>query len=120
VFLKSEKRKELLEWYRDRLGVPVLDWGGAVFSWEGEDQPSSRPGQTVWSIFPVDSDYFGESGQRAMLNFRVRDLETMLAQLKEAGENVDERTETSEFGAFGWVTDPEGNRVELWQPPDQE
>jgi predicted enzyme related to lactoylglutathione lyase len=119
VFFKAKDKMQLLEWYRDFLGIAVQDWGGTAFIWAGEGQPNSRPGQTIWSIFPEQTSYFGSGGQSFMLNFRVRDLNAMLVELKQKGANVDPKTEISEFGAFGWVTDPEGNRVELWQPPDQ-
>jgi predicted enzyme related to lactoylglutathione lyase len=72
------------------------------------------PGQMVWSLFSQASDYFPGP---AMINFRVRDLDAMLAQLRALGAAVEARVEDSEFGRFGWVTDPEGHRVELWQPP---
>ena len=71
---------------------------------------------TVWAPFPADTEYFGPSGQQTMVNFRVRDLDAMLEQLRAAGVVVDERVEEIEFGRFGWATDLEGNRFELWQP----
>jgi len=71
----------------------------------------------VWSIFDGDTDYFGPSGQQSMVNYRVPDLDAMLARLRDAGVPVEEKIEESEFGRFGWATDPEGNRLELWQPP---
>ena len=71
---------------------------------------------TVWAPFPADTEYFGPSGQQTMVNFRVRDLDAMLEQLRAAGVVVDERVEEMEFGRFGWATDLEGNRFELWQP----
>ena len=102
-------------WYRDNLGVPVQDWGGAVFSWK-ENDPKGEA-QTVWSPFAQDSAYFEPSKKGFMVNFRVADLDRMLAQLRAKGCDVDEKVEDSDFGRFGWVMDPEGNRVELWQPP---
>jgi predicted enzyme related to lactoylglutathione lyase len=71
----------------------------------------------VWSIFAGDTDYFGPSGQQSMVNDRVRDLDAMLEQLRAAGVHVDPKIDESEFSRFGWATDPEGNRFELWQPP---
>ncbi len=116
VFLRARDREALARWYRDHLGVPVDEaWWGGMF-------PLSTPHDTagagvVWSAFPHDTGYFGAASNAHMINFRVRDLDAMLAQLRAAGCAVDERVERSEYGAFGWVTDPEGGRVELWQPP---
>lgn len=117
VFLRAKDREALARWYRDHLGVPIDEawWGGAF--------PLSTPDDVggayvVFSAFPQTTTYFGDAANQVMVNFRVRDLEAMLAQLREKGCDVDERVEKSEYGAFGWVTDPEGHRVELWQPPE--
>jgi predicted enzyme related to lactoylglutathione lyase len=73
---------------------------------------------TTWCVFPADSDYFGGARSASfMINYRVADLDGLLAVLRNEGCAVDEKTEVSEYGRFGWVTDPEGNRIELWQPP---
>jgi predicted enzyme related to lactoylglutathione lyase len=88
----------------------VADWGGAVFTAEAGDQ-------TVWSIFAGDTDYW-PSEKQVMVNFRVRDLAAMLTQLRAAGVQVDDNVHADENGRFGWATDPEGNRIELWQPSD--
>ena len=115
VFFKARDKAALSAWYRDHLGVPVESWGGASFSWCDHD-----PGQdavTVWSPFEATTTYFEPSSAPFMINFRVRDLDAMLSQLREAGCDVDDRIEDSEFGRFGWVMDPEQNRIELWQPP---
>ena len=74
---------------------------------------------TVWSLFPEDTSYFDPSTAGFMLNYRVRDLEAMLAQLRTAGATVEDRIEDYDYGRFGWAMDPEGNRFELWQPPEQ-
>ena len=74
-------------------------------------------GMTVWNIFPASTGYFGPGPSPFMVNFRVDDLDALLAALREEGCAVDEKVDKSEFGAFGWVMDPEGNRVELWEPP---
>jgi predicted enzyme related to lactoylglutathione lyase len=113
IFFKSRDPKALNAWYARHLGLPVDDWGGARFS---EDE--KRKGYTLWSPFAADTNYFAPSTQPYMINFRVDDLNGLLAQLREAGVTVDERVEDSEFGRFGWIIDPEGTRVELWQPPD--
>ncbi len=110
VFLRARDREALLAWYARHLGVDLEDYGGTTFTAEAGDQ-------TVWSLFPAETTYFGPSGQQAMVNYRVRDLDAMLAQLRAAGTDVDDRVEEHEYGRFGWATDPEGNRFELWQPP---
>ena len=114
VFFKARDRAALAAWYRDHLGVPVEDWGGARFVWAEHDPADAC---TVWNPFAADTAYFAPSQASFMFNFRVDDLDAMLAQLRAAGAEVDERIEDSEYGRFGWVMDPEGNRVELWQPP---
>jgi len=102
--------------YRDNLGLPIEEaWGGAVFPWQENDPRGDA--HTVWSPFAADTDYFAPSTKDFMVNFRVRDLRAMLDQLRANGCEVDDRVEESEFGKFGWVMDPEGNRVELWEPP---
>jgi predicted enzyme related to lactoylglutathione lyase len=106
VFFRARDPKRLLAWYAEHLGVPVQDDGYVVFD-------ESR--NTVWSPFPQDTEYW-PAEQHGMVNFTVVDLDAMLAQLRAAGVEVDDRVEELEFGRFGWATDPEGNRFELWQP----
>ena len=102
VFIKAENAPALRDWYRDHLGVDVdPNYGGTMF------------GETAWTIFPATSKYFDKP---CMINYRVSDLDAMLAQLREAGVTVDPKVDDSEFGRFGWIVDPEGNRIELWQP----
>lgn len=117
IFFKARDPKALAAWYAQHLGVEVLDWGGAVFRWgEGTD---AAAGSTVWSPFAADTKYFAPSEASFMLNYRVRDLDAMLAQLRAAGAQVDEKTmDDDALGRFGWAMDPEGNRFELWQPPE--
>ena len=104
VFFKANDAETLRRWYQDNLGIDVSEWGGAKF------------GDTVWSIFKSSTNYFAPSKQPFMVNYRVADLDAMLAQLRAAGATVDDKVEDTEFGRFGWVMDPEGNRIELWQP----
>lgn len=115
IFLKARDPDALRAWYRDHLGVDVQSWGGATFRWT--DPASGREGVTVWSVFPSTSDYFKPSNAPFMVNYRVADLAAALAALRAEGCTVDDRTEESEYGKFGWVMDVEGNRVELWEPP---
>lgn len=110
IFFKSPDPKALGAWYERHLGVR-LGWDvGTAFVWDG-------PGMTLWSPFAAETSYFAPSTSSFMINFRVADLDRMLAQLRAGGVTVDERTEDSEHGKFGWCMDPDGNRVELWQPP---
>ncbi|GAB3376876.1 VOC family protein [Lysobacter sp. P5_B9] len=113
IFFKSNDPKALGAWYRAHLGLDVTDWGGAIFEWGG---PGSEKGMTIWSLFKGDSTYL-EPAASFMVNFRVADLHALLAALRDEGCNVLDRTEESEQGKFGWVIDPEGNKVELWEPP---
>ncbi len=106
-FLRAADPAALGSWYRDCLGLDADDNG----LWQPDQ------GVTVFATFEADTDYFGSAEQRTMLNFRVRDLDAMLAQLRATGADVADETQDMEgVGRFGWVTDPEGNRIELWQP----
>jgi catechol 2,3-dioxygenase-like lactoylglutathione lyase family enzyme len=116
IFFKAADPAALREWYRRHLGVPVEEWGGAAFRWQSPDNPTGT-GTTVWSIFESDTKTFGPGPSPFMINFRVDDLDALLALLRAEGCNVDDKRDDSEYGKFGWVTDPEGTRVELWQPP---
>ena len=114
IFFKSADPKALGAWYREHLGLDVTGWGGAVFQWGGAD---SLPGMTIWSPFAQDTKYMEPSPASFMINFRVADLDGLLAALRAEGCDVVDKTDSSEQGKFGWVIDPEGNKVELWQPP---
>ena len=114
IFFKSRDPKALGAWYRDHLCLDVTDWGGVVFQWGG---PGSPPGMTLWSPFAQDTDYMAPSTSSFMINFRVDDLDALLEALRQEGCNVVDKTDSSDQGKFGWVIDPEGNKVELWQPP---
>jgi predicted enzyme related to lactoylglutathione lyase len=115
VFFKARDPKALAAWYQEHLGVPVEKWGGASFSWREHDPAGTA--KTAWSLFAEDTRYFDPSPASFMINFRVDDLDAMLAQLRGAGVTVDDKVDDSEYGKFGWAMDPEGNRIELWQPP---
>ena len=103
VFFKARDPQRLAAWYRDHLGLPVEP---------SQPDPQAR---IVWATFPADSDYLGSGGARFMVNYRVANLDRMLEQLRLADVTI-EKTEDHEYGRFAWITDPEGNRVELWQP----
>jgi predicted enzyme related to lactoylglutathione lyase len=94
----------------------VQEWGGTAFAWTFGDGNPTR-GSTIWSIGAADGDYFAPSKAPFMINYRVADLAALLAALRAEGCQVLEKTDDSEYGKFGWVIDPEGNKIELWQPP---
>src|SRR3984893_2463162 len=112
VFFKARDPKALAAWYREQLGAPVepeQTYGAFTSVAAGE--------QTVWSAFPANTSYFGSGPAPFMVNYRVRNLDAMLAQLRAAGAQVADRVDDyGELGRFGWATDPEGNRFELWEP----
>ena len=110
LFIRSEDPARLARWYRETLGIDT-------YSEEQDGVWRQEAGPTVWSPFPQDTTYFGRPEQAFMVNLRVRDLDAMLAQLRAKGAEVAEETQDVDgVGRFGWVTDPAGNRIELWQP----
>jgi predicted enzyme related to lactoylglutathione lyase len=117
IFIKSSDPERLKAWYRKHLGMDIQPWGGMPFLWQTPEAPNPN-GATVWSVFDQSSDYFAPSTANFMVNYRVDDLDSVLAALREEGCDVDDKTDESDFGKFGWVMDPDGNRVELWEPPD--
>ena len=116
VFFHARDPVSLRAWYQQHLGIDVQDWGGAVFSWADEDGKPAT-GTTVWSIMAPEGGYFTPSTASFMINYRVADLQRLLATLRSEGCSVVEKVEESELGKFGWVMDPEGNKIELWEPP---
>jgi predicted enzyme related to lactoylglutathione lyase len=118
VFFKSKDPAALGAWYRERMGMDVEPWGGVKFAWNRVD--GAGAGCTVWSPFAADTKYFEPSDKPFMLNLRVDDLDGLLAQLREAGARVLDRREDSPEGKFGYVVDPDGNLLELWEPSDDD
>ncbi len=116
VFFKSKDPRTLGAWYKAHLGIDVQEWGGAAFDWKGPNNPEGA-GTTAWSLFPADTKHFAPSLALFMINYRVQDLHALLAALRAEGVHVEDKVEESEYGKFGWILDPEGNRVELRQPP---
>lgn len=117
IFFKAKDAPSLQAWYQRHLGIDVQVWGGAAFTWsDGEGRPVS--GTTIWSIGTQTSDQFAPSAAPFMVNYRVEDLHALVKVLKEEGCHVLEKIDESEYGKFAWVMDPEGNKVELWQPPE--
>lgn len=115
VFLKAKDPAMLRAWYKDHLGIDVQVWGGAKFKWvDATGKPMA--GTTAWHI--GNGKNFAPSTASMMVNYRVADLAGLLAALRAEGCDVMEKVEESEFGKFGAVMDPEGNRVELWQAPE--
>lgn len=117
IFFRARDSQTLGQWYSDTLGMAVESWGstqGTTF------QPDQMPAgaYTVWAAFAADTDYFGGSGQQHMINLVVDDLDAALNRVAAAGAEVIPEREVQEYGSFGWFVDPDGNRVELWQPPD--
>jgi predicted enzyme related to lactoylglutathione lyase len=115
VFFRSGDPKQLTAWYATHLGLPA-EGGHVALPWRHHDDPT-KEGMTVWSTFPKDTKYFGPTQPAFMVNYIVDDLDGLLAQLRAAGVAVDEKVDDTEYGRFGWATDPEGNRVELWEAP---
>jgi predicted enzyme related to lactoylglutathione lyase len=109
VFLKARDPKMLSKWYAENLGLPMGDDGSIVF-----DGPEAS-GMTVFAHFPETTKYFGDGPQQSMVNFRVDDMDALLAQLAERGVRIDPKRQDESYGRFAWIWDPEGNRVELWQ-----
>ncbi len=116
IFFKAKDAVALRAWYQKHLGIDVQEWGGAAFRWADADGKPA-PGTTIWSVAETGGDYFAPSTSTFMVNYRVADLRTLLDALRAEGCNVLEKTDDSEYGKFGWVMDPEGNKVELWEPP---
>ena len=115
IFFKSDNPDKLCEWYREHLGIASNANGSATFHWRKLDDPKSER-FTVWATFPADTDYFAPSKKAFMINFQVENLDDLLAALKREGVDVDPRVESYDYGKFGWIMDPEGNRIDLWEP----
>lgn len=118
IFFKSQDPRALGSWYKEQLGVDIQPWGGASFLFNRRDKPGI--GYTVWNPFPADTSYFEPSDKPYMINLRVDDLDGMLQQLREAGAQVLDRREDAENGSFGYVIDPEGHLLELWEQSDDD
>ena len=116
IFFLGRDAEALRAWYQRHLGIDVQEWGGTAFRWSEKEGDPCR-GTTVWSIHPAASDPFAPGKAPFMVNYRVADLRALLDVLREEGCNVVGELQASEYGKFGWVMDPEGNKVELWEPP---
>src|SRR5882724_5382421 len=116
IFFKSDNPDALYEWYEKHLGIKRDPVKGVTFNWR-DAEDASKMGMTVWSLFPKHTKYFDPSRSGFMLNYRVDNLDTLLEVLRAEGVEIDEKREDSEYGRFAWIMDPEGNRIELWEPP---
>jgi predicted enzyme related to lactoylglutathione lyase len=115
VFLKSRgDSKSLAAWYQKHLGMPLEDFGGAILRWQKDEAKDG--GLTVWHLADSESRWFSPSESPFMINYRVDNMEEMLSQLREAGVEVLQGPESHENGKFAWIMDPDGNKVELWEP----
>ena len=116
VFFKVNDPKSMAAWYRQNLGIQSQH-GFAEFTWREQEHPKEI-GQTTWALFPTNTPYFGSSDSSLMINYRVANLDRMVAQLRQRGVKI-EKVEDDAYGRFAWITDPEGNRIELWEPKNQ-
>lgn len=116
VFFKAKDAPAMHAWYKRHLGIDVQEWGGTAFTWTGSDGKPTG-GTTIWSVGSEQDEPFAPSEASFMINYRVDDLYALVNVLKEEGCNVLDKIDDSEYGKFAWVIDPEGNKVELWQPP---
>ncbi len=112
VFVKARDPKALAAWYRDVLGLPLQPWGGARLRYDAPDHPPAL----AWSAFPASTKYFAPSTADFMIDYAVDDLDALLAKLAKRGVEVLKRTDDDANGRFAWIVDPEGNKVELWEP----
>ena len=115
IFFKCADPKKMNEWYEKHLGIPVTEWG-AMFQWRELDNPE-KEGYTIWSAFPADTTYFDPSKKDFMINYRVENIESLVEELKNAGVKILDEITPSEYGKFVHILDPEGNSIELFEPP---
>jgi predicted enzyme related to lactoylglutathione lyase len=115
IFLKCRDQVKTSEWYQKHLGINMESWGAQFFS--KDDPDPEQKGYTVFSLFKRSTEYFDPSEQPFMVNFKVDNLDALIAQLKSEGIEFVGTPVDEEFGKFAWIMDPEGNKVELWEPP---
>ena len=112
VLVRSKDPKALRAWYRDVLGVTLEPWGGAMLRYDAPGHPPV----VVWNAFPQSSDYFAPTNREFMLDYAVDDIDAILAKLKAKGVTVIKRDDSDPSGDFAWIMDPDGTKIELWQP----
>jgi predicted enzyme related to lactoylglutathione lyase len=116
IFFKAKDPKALRSWYQEKLGIAIQEgFNFGMFQWR-ERQDPTREGTTVWGVFPETTKYFAPSAASFMINYRVRNLDALLAELRSAGVTVDGKVVEDFNGKFAWIVDPEGNKIELWEP----
>jgi catechol 2,3-dioxygenase-like lactoylglutathione lyase family enzyme len=115
IFFKADDPEKMYQWYETHLGIK-REHGYVAFPWRGEKDPDEK-GVTAWSIFSRDTKYLDPSRAPFMINYRVDDLDALLDALRAEGVEIDPKREDHEYGRFAWITDPEGNKIELWEPP---
>jgi predicted enzyme related to lactoylglutathione lyase len=116
VFFKCDDPEKMKNWYREHLGIES-DQYGSMFEWRQKENPEQK-GITVWSPFPSATGYFAPSDKPYMFNYRVENLHALLEMLRKEGVQVVGEVEEYDYGKFGWIMDPEGNKIELWEPVD--
>jgi catechol 2,3-dioxygenase-like lactoylglutathione lyase family enzyme len=114
VFFKSANRNQSREWYATHLGLADKG-GGAMLPWREHDDPQKEH-VTVWTVFPSTTDYFNPSPAPFMINYIVDDMDALLDRLKQEGVKIDDKRLNESYGRFAWIYDPDGNKIELWQP----
>jgi predicted enzyme related to lactoylglutathione lyase len=114
IFFKSANHDQLSSWYRENMGIDH-DQYGATFKWRSMNEPA-KENLTVWSIFPSSSDYFAPSQAAFMINYIVDDLDAVLNKMRAGGVVIDPKREDFDYGRFAWAYDPDGNKIELWEP----
>jgi len=118
VFFKTKDPKQIKEWYGKHLGLPVDEYG-VSFQWiDPNNKESKEPAVTAWSPFKEDTQYFHPSEKQFMFNYRVENLVELMKVLKEEGVQIVGDIQEFPYGKFGWIMDPEGNKIELWEPID--
>jgi len=115
VFIKSKgKGSELAEWYKTNLGLDLESWGGAILRWP--DDKAEDKGVTVWSAADNDTKWFSPSESSFMINYRIDNMDELLEHLQQNGVEIQKGPESHENGKFAWIMDPDGNKLELWEP----
>jgi catechol 2,3-dioxygenase-like lactoylglutathione lyase family enzyme len=115
IFFKSQNPEALRAWYAKHLGIVSNGDQGTMFLWDQPDSPA-KDQLTAWCIFPASTTYFGPSNASLMVNYVVDDLHALLDTLRKEGVWVDLKVDEHDYGKFGWIMDPDGNRIELWEP----
>ena len=117
VFFKSTNdHKKLAEWYSQNLGIQLEAWGGAILKWTDD---KAQDGLTVWHVAEKNTQWFSPSASSFMINYRVDNMSEMLGDLKRNGVDILKGPESDDNGIFAWILDPDGNKVELWEPRDE-